>query len=119
MGEIRPKRCEGRELTKDQLGAPPAPLSSSLACLPLTANGWRVLCVSRLGLNSETGPMTEGMVELDRPFLDFKAMAEGHGAMASRATNEAELAEQLTAAFEHTDGPWVIEAVFDRGSSRL
>ena len=55
--------------------------------------------------------MTEGMVELDRPFLDFKAMAEGHGAMASRATNEAELAEQLSAAFEHTDGPWVIEAV--------
>ena len=112
MGEIWPKKkSAGRSIIP--------PLSSSLACLPLTANGWRALCVSRLGLNSETGPMTEGMVELDRPFLDFKAMAEGHGAMASRATNEQELAEQLTAAFEHTGGPWVVEAVYDRGSSRL
>ena len=31
----------------------------------------------------------------------------------------AELAEQLTAAFEHTDGPWLVEAAYDRGSSRL
>ena len=36
MGEIRPKRCEGRELTKDQLGG-------SAAVQPPTAEGFTTL----------------------------------------------------------------------------
>ena len=65
------------------------------------------------------GSTTESMVELDSPHLNFAKMAEGHGCKSTVARTEAELAEQLQMALEQQEGPWLIEAVFDRGSASL
>ena len=59
------------------------------------------------------------MVELDSPHLNFAAMAEGHGCKSTVARTEAELAEQLHMALAQQEGPWLIEAVFARGSASL
>ena len=59
------------------------------------------------------------MVELDSPHLNFAAMAAGHGCKSSTAKTEAELAEQLHEALAQQEGPWLIEAVFDRGTASL
>lgn len=65
------------------------------------------------------GSTTESMVELDSPHLNFAKMAEGHGCKSTVARTEAELAEQLQMALAQQEGPWLIEAVFDRGSASL
>ena len=59
------------------------------------------------------------MVELDSPYLNFAQLAEGHGCKSTVARTEAELAEQLATALAQQEGPWLIEAVFARGSASL
>ena len=58
-------------------------------------------------------------MELDKPNLNFAAMAEGHGCKSTVAHTERELATQLIAALAQEEEPWLIEAVFDRGSASL
>jgi hypothetical protein len=43
----------------------------------------------------------------------------GHVFVPAVAETEEELAEQLSAALAQEDEPWLIEAVFDRGSASL
>ena len=59
------------------------------------------------------------MVELDSPHLNFAKLAEGHGCKSTVARTEADLAEQLDMALTQRETPWLIEAVFDRGSASL
>jgi acetolactate synthase-1/2/3 large subunit len=48
------------------------------------------------------------MLTLDRPALDWAALARGHGIEASRATTLEELALKLGRAFSQT-GPFLVE----------
>lgn len=56
------------------------------------------------------GPMTESLLDLSRPTLDFVSLATGMGVPASRATTGEELAEQFAQAVARS-GPHLIEAV--------
>jgi len=59
------------------------------------------------------------MIDLT-PHMDFCELARGHGARASRAETEGELAEQLELAMASSDGgPCLIECVFDAAGARL
>ena len=57
------------------------------------------------------GQRAADMLTLDRPHLDWVALARGHGVEASRAVVLDELAAQLKAAFSRR-GPYLIELVF-------
>ena len=48
------------------------------------------------------------MLTLDRPHLDWVAMARGHGVDAGRATTLEELAVELRRGFA-SNGPYVVE----------
>jgi acetolactate synthase-1/2/3 large subunit len=50
------------------------------------------------------------MLTLDRPHLDWVALARGHGVEAARALTLEELAQQLGRAFSRR-GPFLIELV--------
>lgn len=56
------------------------------------------------------GRRAQDMLTLDRPALDWLALARGHGVEASRATTLDELAQQMKHALAHR-GPYVIEMV--------
>ena len=69
--------------------------------------------LSRVGATA-TGTRAAGMLELDRPPVDFVALAQGLGVPASRATT----AEELVGALERglaEPGPVLIEAVLPPG----
>ena len=57
------------------------------------------------------GERARDMLTLDRPDLDWVALARGHGVEGSRATTLDELAAQLKRAFSRR-GPYLIELVF-------
>lgn len=57
------------------------------------------------------GERARGMLTLDRPDLDWVALARGHGVEGSRATTLDELGAQLKRAFSRR-GPYLIELVF-------
>jgi acetolactate synthase-1/2/3 large subunit len=61
----------------------------------------------------EPGPRAGGMLELDRPALDFVALARGMGVPAWRATTAEEFADHLVRALAEP-GPAVVEAVVGR-----
>jgi acetolactate synthase-1/2/3 large subunit len=61
----------------------------------------------------EPGPRARGMLELDRPALDFVALARGMGVPAWRATTAEEFADHLGRALAEP-GPAVVEAVVGR-----
>jgi acetolactate synthase-1/2/3 large subunit len=56
------------------------------------------------------GPRARDMLTLDRPQLDWVALAQGHGAEAGRATNLEELALQFRRGLAHR-GPYLVELV--------
>jgi len=56
------------------------------------------------------GQRAAGMLTLDRPYLDWVALARGHGVEAARALTLEELAQQLGRAFSR-HGPFLIELV--------
>jgi acetolactate synthase I/II/III large subunit len=71
--------------------------------------GWEL---SRVGAG-EAGPRAKGMLELDRPDLDFVSLAKGMGVPATRAED----AESFTSQLEHAlaePGPSLVEAVLSR-----
>jgi acetolactate synthase I/II/III large subunit len=57
-----------------------------------------------------TGQKAADMLTLDRPALDWTALARGQGVEAGRATSLEELAQQLTGAFARR-GPYLIEVI--------
>jgi acetolactate synthase-1/2/3 large subunit len=65
--------------------------------------------LSRVGAG-DPGPRARGMLEIDRPALDFVALAQGMGVPATRATTAEEFADQLARAL-HEPGPALVEAV--------
>jgi acetolactate synthase-1/2/3 large subunit len=66
--------------------------------------------LDRVGATGD-GERANAMLRIDRPDLDFVALAEGCGvAHASRATTAEEFTEQLEAAFA-VEGPSVVEAM--------
>ncbi len=65
--------------------------------------------LNRVGAAS-VGPKALSMLDLTGPELDFVAMAEGLGVVATRATTSEEFNDQLAAALE-AGGPRLIEAV--------
>jgi acetolactate synthase-1/2/3 large subunit len=58
------------------------------------------------------GPLASGMIDLDRPNLDWVKLAEGHGVEACRATSAGEFVAQFAAAMKGV-GPRLIEAVLE------
>ncbi|MEI2637855.1 MAG: thiamine pyrophosphate-dependent enzyme [Microthrixaceae bacterium] len=64
--------------------------------------------LSRVGANP--GPKALEMLDLNRPQLDFTAMAQGMGVSASRATSAEEFSDKLEEAL-NTPGPNLVEAV--------
>ncbi|MEX0768374.1 MAG: acetolactate synthase large subunit [Microthrixaceae bacterium] len=64
--------------------------------------------LSRVG--AEPGPKALEMLDLTNPCLDFVALAQGLGVLATRATTAEEFTDQLEAAFK-TPGPHLIEAI--------
>ncbi|CAB4922234.1 unannotated protein [freshwater metagenome] len=64
--------------------------------------------LSRVG--AHPGPKALEMLDLTNPLLDFVALAQGLGVVATRATTAEEFSEQLEAAFA-TPGPHLIEAI--------
>jgi acetolactate synthase-1/2/3 large subunit len=54
------------------------------------------------------GPRAVDMLSIDRPSLDWVAMAKGMGVEASRATNAEELNKAMEAGL-HSEGPYLIE----------
>lgn len=61
-------------------------------------------------VQATSGQVALDMMELDRPTLDWVAMAGGMGVQAQRVTTVAEFRVALEHAFEH-NGPFLIEAV--------
>jgi acetolactate synthase I/II/III large subunit len=61
-------------------------------------------------VTADAGAAAHGLLDLDRPAIDFTALAGGMGVPASRATTVAELAAQLRNALADP-GPHLIEAV--------
>jgi acetolactate synthase-1/2/3 large subunit len=57
------------------------------------------------------GQRAKDMLTLDRPHLDWTALARGHGVEAARAQTLEEFAQQLQRAFSRR-GPYLIELVF-------
>ena len=57
------------------------------------------------------GQRATDMLTLDRPNLDWQAMARGHGVEAGQATTLDELAVQLKRGLA-SQGPYLIELVF-------
>ena len=64
--------------------------------------------LSRVG--AHPGPKALEMLDLTNPLLDFVALAQGLGVVATRATTAEEFSEQLATAFA-TPGPHLIEAI--------
>jgi acetolactate synthase I/II/III large subunit len=64
----------------------------------------------------EIGPQAAALLDLDRPELDFVAIAAGMGVPAGRATTAAELRERLVDALTEP-GPHLIEAVLPGSAS--
>ena len=56
------------------------------------------------------GQRANDMLTLDRPYLDWAALARGHGVEAARAETLEEFAQQLKRAFSRK-GPYLIELV--------
>ncbi|HXX88863.1 MAG TPA: acetolactate synthase large subunit [Acidimicrobiales bacterium] len=69
--------------------------------------------LARVGAQS-AGPRARDMLELDRPSLDFTALATGMGVPATRATTAEEFTTQLERALA-TPGPCLVEAMVGRG----
>jgi len=61
-------------------------------------------------VQARSGPVAQGMMTLDRPALDWVALAQGMGVPAARADSVAALERHLRAALD-TRGPFLIEAV--------
>lgn len=61
-------------------------------------------------VGAEPGPRARDQVEIDRPALDFAALARGHGVPAVRAETAAGFHEALAAALDEP-GPRLVEAV--------
>jgi acetolactate synthase-1/2/3 large subunit len=57
------------------------------------------------------GRRANDMLTLDRPVLDWCAMAKGHGVEAAQATTLDALADQLARGLA-TPGPYLIELIF-------
>lgn len=68
--------------------------------------------LGRVGAGA-AGPRAKAMLELDRPDLDFVALAKGMGVPATRATDAEELTSQLERALTEP-GPVLIDAVLQR-----
>jgi acetolactate synthase I/II/III large subunit len=68
--------------------------------------------LNRVGAGAP-GPAANGMLEIDRPDLDFVSLARGMGVPATRADNTLEFAEQLERALAEP-GPALVEAVMSR-----
>ena len=65
--------------------------------------------LSRVGAGAP-GPRAQGMLRIDRPDLDFVALARGMGVPATRATTAETFTAQLEAALGEP-GPALVEAV--------
>ena len=57
------------------------------------------------------GPKAMDMMELDRPALDWVALAKGMGVDGGIATNATELAKQMERGLA-CEGPYLIEVIF-------
>jgi len=61
-------------------------------------------------VTAEAGTAARGLLDLDRPAIDFTSLAAGMGVPASRATTTGDFAAQLRNALAEP-GPHLIEAV--------
>lgn len=68
--------------------------------------------LARVGAGS-AGPRARALLELDRPDLDFVALANGMGVPATRVTDAAEFTTQLERALSEP-GPALIDAILQR-----
>lgn len=78
----------------------------------LANRSYQILHSELRNMGADTpGQRAADMLTLDRPHLDWVALARGHGVEGARAVTLDELARQLKAAFSRR-GPYLIELVF-------